>query len=174
MWFALLFAAGCAGEELAPLPQRTVVFYDYTGAWAATAGNECEDRVDLSDGVFLVVGRAPAGTPDGFYAEYFFMLDPNQPADAPVGRIAADGGLALTIETRGTVGGRRADITYRLRLEPIEFSHVLVTSLTRTVRISSEPDAAARSLDLIREREPSADVPALAAAGGEGLCLRRL
>lgn len=172
---AAILPAGCAEKKLAPLPQRTVLFYDYVGAWAATAGNECEESVDLSDGVFIAIGPDPAGGRGRFYAEYFFMLDPADRAEAAVARIAADGRLDLTIEADGTVDGRPAQVTYKLTLQPKDFSHILVTGFGMTVIDASGIDSSGtRSLDLLQNPELAKRIPVLATAGSGGLCLRRM
>lgn len=155
------------------MPQRTVLYYDYVGAWAATAGNECEQRVDLSDGVFIAIAPAPSGERGRFYAEYFFALDPQQKAQAIVGQLSLDGSLTLSVDTRGTVDGREADIGYILKFAPKDFSHVLLTSFERTVRDTTGADEASTT-DLLQDPATRGRIPVLAVAGAEGLCLRRM
>lgn len=173
---AALLLAGCAATEaeLPPLPQRTVLYYDYVGAWAVTAGNACEERVDLSRGVFLAVAPDPSGRRGRFYAEYFFMLDPEDKAEAEIGEIAADGSLVLGVEAEGMVDGRRAVVAYRLRLEPRDASHVLVRRFDMATRDPSGQENDLPWVDLLRDPALASDVPVLAVAGPEGLCLRRL
>lgn len=174
---AVLLLAGCAGPQLSPppqLPQRTVLYYDYVGAWAATEGNECAERVDLSNGVFLAIGPDPAGERGTFRAEYFFMLEPEDQVAPTLGRLTPDGGLALDIKTRGAIDGRQADITYRLTLEPMDVSHVLVKRLEMDVAFLSESGTEARSIDLLGDAAVAERVPDLAIGGRDGICLRRM
>lgn len=173
LFLASLLPVGCAEKELVPLPQRTVLYYDYVGAWAATAGNECEERVDLSDGVFIAIAPDPSGERGRFYAEYFFVLDPQERAQASVGQMAADGSLTLSIDSHGTVDGRQAAISYTLGFEPKNFSHILLTRFDRTVRDATGTDEVS-TIDLLQDPTATQTVPVLAAASAEGLCLRRM
>lgn len=173
MILASVLPAGCAEKEPVPLPQRTVLYYDYVGAWAATAGNACEERVDLSNGVFIAIAPGPSGERGRFFAEYFFMLDPQDRAEASVAQMAVDGSLTLVIDSHGTVDGRTADVSYRLALAPKDYSHILVKRFVMTVRDATGADAVS-TVDLLQDPAATETIPVLAAAGAEGLCLRRM
>lgn len=172
---AAVLPLGCAEKPLAPLPQRTVLYYDYSGAWAATAGNECEEHVDLSEGVFMAIGPDPTGGRGRFYIEYLFLLTREDRAEATVGQIGADGALVLTIDAEGLVDRRAAWTTYDLRLVAKDHAHILVTAFSMTVRDGPNQDGVrSRSVDLLRTPDIAASVPVLSTAGVNGLCLRRL
>ena len=167
---ALLSACAAAGPPPgAALPERIVLFYDFAGNWAPTAGDTCEARLGLSDVALLSVVRASEDTPRRLHVDDFFLLEPGRKAQALVGEIADDGSLTLEIESEGEVDGREAAIVWRLRLEPHDTGHVRMTGLTMTARAGGE--AATRDL-LAADAAPN--FPELAIAGPGGLCLRRM
>lgn len=169
---AVLGAAACAAPQPpgtgAPLPERIVLQYDFAGDWAATAGDACEKRVDISDATFLGIARTADGA---YHIARFFMLEQGQQAEAAVGVPDADGVLTLTLETRGVVDGRTADITYDLVLKPLDPQRIRLAGFTMTMR-----DQAGQTVEVNLLADPTADrkVPVLSIAGKHGLCLERL
>ena len=173
---AALAVSACAGSkppEPAPnagaLPARIVLHYDFAGDWAATAGDYCEERLDLSQGVFLTVAGADGG--GAFHVARFFMLEEASRADALVGVADHAGVLQLTVETDGVVDGRAAEIAYDLRLEPHDPHHVRLTAFMMTVRDRAGETVRA---DLLAEAASDRTIPVLSVAGPGGLCLKRL
>ncbi|UCH73817.1 MAG: hypothetical protein JSU82_16070 [Rhodospirillales bacterium] len=163
---------GCATTPPAPIdrPERIVLHYDFAGDWAATAGDSCDERLDLSEGVFVGITRADDSGPSAFYVSRFFMLETYARAQALVGRPDANGALPLTVETEGTIDGRNAAITYDLTLEPLDPRRVRLTAFAVAVR-----DRAGQAVrrDLLAEAEERT-IPVLSEAGELGLCLKRL
>jgi len=159
------------GTDSGPLPARIVLHYDFAGDWAATAGDACEERLDLSEGVFLSIAAAPDGGPAAFHVARFFMLEAGSRAQALVG-IADDAGvLPLTVETEGVVDGRAAEITYDLTLEPEDPRRIRLSGFVMTARDRTGETVRA---DLLAEAAADPTIPALSAAGRGGLCLKRL
>lgn len=158
-------------ESTSPLPERVLLHYDFSGDWMATAGNQCSERLDLSETVFLSIGTAPGGTPDRYHIADFFMLEPGEPAEAQVSSSYEYGKLGLAVETEGMVDGRHAKIIYAMLLEQ-EGAYVLrLRALTMTAT-----DAAGNvsQVDLLAEAAADRTIPFLGAAGSKGLCLKRL
>ena len=173
---ALLLAACGAPEPPAvprhDLPQRVVLHYDFAGDWAATAGDDCTERLDLSQGVFLTVAGAPdGGSPSAFHVARFFMLEEAGRADALTGKADETGVLPLTVETEGVVDGRAAAITYDLTLEPDGPRRIWLTAFTMTVR-----DRAGQAVqaDILARAAADPTIAVLSEAGQRGLCLKRL
>lgn len=172
--FAVALLAACAAAPTPPpsgaaLPARIVLFYDFAGTWAPTAGDTCQVRLNLSDAALLSVVHTSEDTPRRLHVDDFFLLEPGRKAQSLVGEIADDGSLTLEIESEGEVDGREAAIVWRLRLEPHDTGHIRMTVLTMTARAGGE--AATRDL-LAPDAAPN--FPELAIAGPGGLCLRRM
>ncbi|MCK5275310.1 MAG: hypothetical protein KAR37_11720, partial [Alphaproteobacteria bacterium] len=91
--------------------------YDFSGDWMAAAGDQCAERLDLSEMVFLSIGASQEGESDRYHIADLFMLEPGEPAEALVGTADGDGRLALAVETEGVVDGHRAAIIYALLLQ---------------------------------------------------------
>lgn len=153
------------------LPERIVLQYDYTGDWAATAGDHCQERLDLSRAVFLGIDASPDGGASAFHIARFFMLDEARRAQALVGVADGTGVLPLTVETEAVIDGRDASVTYDLMLEPQDPHHIRMTVFRMTAR-----DLAGRTIqaDLLAETAADPTIPVLSAAGSRGLCLKRL
>lgn len=170
-----LTLAACSGakdkEPARLLPERVILHYDFSGDWLATAGDQCTERLDLSEAVFLSIEAAQEGEPDRYHIADFFMLEPGEPAEALVGTSDGDGALALAVETEGVVDGRRAAIIYAMLLRQEGALHLRLRAFTMTVR-----DAQGRSTetDLLAEAAADPSVPMLGALGSQGLCLKRL
>jgi hypothetical protein len=171
---ALAIAACAAPQEPAldtgALPARVVLHYEFAGDWAATAGDACEERLGLSQGVFLTLASADGGD-SAFHVARFFMLEEASRADALVGVADHAGVLQLTVETDGVIDGRAADIAYDLRLEPHDPHHVRLTGFIMTVRDRAGETVRA---DLLAEAASDRTIPVLSVAGPSGLCLKRL
>lgn len=174
---AALTLAACTkpGETVAPppnapLPQRVYLHYDFSGDWAATAGDHCDERLDLSQGVFLTIGR-PVETEDNFHVARFFMLEEADKAEALVGIPDEEGTLVLLVETQGVIDGQQMEIVYLLALKPKSAHYIRLTEFTMTVR-----DRAGESVqaDLLAHAAADPTIPVLSAAGENGLCLKRL
>ena len=115
---ALAACSSSGDKELAlRLPERVLLHYDFSGDWMATAGDQCTERLNLSEAIFLSIGAAQQGQPDRYHIADFFMLEPGEPADALIGIPDGYGKLALAVETVGVVDNRRATIIYALLLE---------------------------------------------------------
>jgi len=172
---AVILLAACAGakdnEPARPLPERVVLHYDFSGDWLATAGDQCAERLDLSEAVFLSIGASQEDEPDRYHIADFFMLESGEPAEALVGTADGDGALALAVETEGMVDGRRAAIIYALLLRQEGALHLRLRAFTMTV-----VDAQGRSTmtDLLAEAAADPSIPMLGALGSQGLCLKRL
>lgn len=172
---ATTLLTACAEAPTTPPSSRIVLFYDYSGAWAATAGDACDRQIGLSDGVFVSIQRDPAGDRNRFYPDGFFMIEPDVQAEALPGVVEADGALELAIESAARVGGQPAVITYRLRLAARDPYHIRVTSFQRTVRaVGASGESMTETVELLEDEELRETVPVLATAGAQGLCLRRL
>ena len=159
------------GDPARPLPQRVVLHYDFSGDWMATAGDHCTERLDVSETVFLSIGGSPQGEPDRYHIADFFMLEPGEPAEALVGTADGDGRLALAVETKGVVDGRRATIIYALLLEQEGALAIRLRAFTMTARDS---EGRATEADLLAEAAADPSIPMLGVAGTRGLCLKRL
>jgi hypothetical protein len=172
---ALLILAACTAstdrEPEAPLPQRVVLHYDFSGDWLATAGDQCSERLDLAEAVFLSIGAAAQDAPDRYYITDFFMLEPGEPAEAVVGTEDGDGRLTLAVDTEGMVDGRRADITYTLKLEQQGPFFIRLYGFTMKVR---DPQGPATETDLLAKAAADPSIPILGSRGSRGLCLKRL
>jgi hypothetical protein len=172
--FTLALAA-CAGTEdeepTKPLPERVLLHYDYSGDWMATAGDQCAERLDLSEAVFLSIGASQEGESDRYHIADFFMLEQGEPAEALVGTVDGDGWLGLAVETEGMVDGRRAAIIYALLLEQEGALFIRLRAFTMTVR---DGRGRATEIDLLAEAEADPSIPLLGATGRRGLCLKRL
>ena len=173
---AMVFAlAACTGPKDEtpgqPLPERVLLHYDFSGDWMATAGDQCAERLELSETIFLSIGASQGGASNGHHIADFFMLEPGEPAEAVVGIADADGRLALAVETEGMVDGRRATIIYAMLLAQESAMITRLRALTMTVR-----DAQGRTTeaDLLAEAIADPSIPMLGALGRRGLCLKRL
>lgn len=171
---AAFVLAGCAAID--PIarnggrPERIVLHYDFTGEWAATAGDDCAPRLGLSDGIFIAIASEPDGTPGQFHVERLFMLEPGDRARALVASMDGDGVLPLAVETETMTEGRRIPVTYRLHLRAVDPNHVRLTGFQALLPGQGEDS----SVDLLAEAASGAGIPVLAAAGPRGLCLTRL
>lgn len=176
MILVALALAGCTkpGETVAPpttpLPDRVVLHYDFSGDWAATAGDQCAERLDLSQGVFLTIDRAEEAA-DNFHIARFFMLEDAERAEALVGVPDQDGTVTLLVETAGIIDGRDAEIVYLLVLKPAGAHYVRLTAFTMTVRDRAGETVQA---DLLARAAVDPSIPVLSEAGEGGLCLKRL
>jgi len=153
------------------LPERVVLHYDFAGDWAATAGDYCEERLDLSEGVFLSIAAAPDGDPSAFHVARFFMLEEANRAQALVGTADEAGALPLTVETDGVIDGRAAAVTYDLTLEPEDPHRIRLTAFVMTVQDRAGETVRA---DLLATAAADRTIPVLSVAGRRGLCLKRL
>ena len=158
-------------SEAGALPERVVLHYDFAGDWAATAGDYCEERLDLSDGVFLSIAGAADFGPSSFHVARFFMLEEAQRAEALMGAVDETGTLPLTVETEGVIDGRAAAITYDLTLEPEDPHRIRLTAFVMTVRDGTGETVRA---DLLAKAATDPTIPVLSVAGSGGLCLKRL
>lgn len=90
-----LALTACTGPDkkapMQPLPQRIQLHYDYSGDWIATAGDQCAERLNLSEAVFLSIGASPQKAPGRYHIADFFLLEPGEPAQAVVGTVDGDG-----------------------------------------------------------------------------------
>lgn len=172
---AVLALAACSGsrdgEPTQPLPERVVLHYDFAGDWMATAGDQCTERLDLSEAIFLSIGAAQEGEPDRYHIADLFLLEPGEPAEALVGTADGDGGLAMAVETEGMVDGRRAAIIYAMLLRQEGALHLRLRAFTMTVR---DGQGHATETDLLAEAAADPSIPMLGAMGNRGLCLKRL
>lgn len=172
---ALFLLAACTGTEdeaaHRPLPERVVLQYDFSGDWMATAGDQCVERLDLSETVFLSIGASQEGESDRYHIADFFMLESGKPAEALVGTVDGNGWLGLAVETEGMVDGRRAEIIYALLLEQEGALIIRLRAFTMTVR---NPLGGATEIDLLAEAAADPSIPILGATGDSGLCLKRL
>jgi hypothetical protein len=157
--------------EAGALPARIVLHYDFAGDWAATAGDYCEERLDLSEGVFLTIAGAPDGGAEAFHIARFFMLEDANRAQALVGMADETGALPLTVETEGVIDGRAAAITYDLTLKPEGPRRIRLTGFTMTAQDGAGETVRA---DLLAKAAADRTIPVLSAAGSRGLCLKRL
>ncbi len=172
MAFALAACVGPDDEDRTrPLPERVLLHYDFSGDWLATAGDQCAERLDLSETVFLSIAASQESQPDRYHIADFFMLDEGEPAEALVGTADGDGRLALAVETEGVVDGRHAAIIYALLLEQEGALAIRLRAFTMTVR---DVQGRATEADLLAEAAADPSVPMLGAQGGRGLCLKRL
>lgn len=137
----------------------------------AAAGDQCTERLDLSEAVFLSVGASPQGEPDRYHIANFFMLEPGEPAEALVGTADGYGKLALAVETEGMVDNRRAAIIYAMLLEQEGALVIRLRAFTMTIR---DAQGRATETDLLAEAAADPSIPILGAAGSRGLCLKRL
>jgi hypothetical protein len=173
---AVLFAlAACTGptsnDVSEPLPERVLLHYDFSGDWMAAAGDQCSERLDLSETVFLTVVASPDGAPDRYHIADFFMLEPGEPAEAIVGVADGNGNLELSVETEGIVDGKRAAITYKLLLEQESARIMRLRGFDMLVRDSGGRTS---EIDLLAEAANDPSIPVLGAQGNRGLCLKRL
>lgn len=172
---AILTLAACTGPQdkgpALPLPERVVLQYDFSGDWMATAGDQCVERLDLSETVFLSIGASQEGESDRYHIADFFMLESGKPAEALVGTVDGNGWLGLAVETEGMVDGRRAEIIYALLLEQEGALVIRLRAFTMTVR---NPQGGATETDLLAEAAADPSIPILGATGDNGLCLKRL
>lgn len=171
MLLTLSACAGSAGDLARPLPERVLLHYDFSGDWMATAGDQCSERLDLSETVFLSIGTAPNGTPDRYHIADFFMLEPGEPTEAQVSFPYEHGKLGLAVETEGLVDGRRARIIYAMLLEQ---EGALVLRLRAFTMTATDNGGHVSQVDLLAEAAADPSIPFLGAAGSKGLCLRRL
>lgn len=169
-----LLLGGCAALD--PIarnggrPERIVLHYDFAGAWAATAGDECAPRLGMSDDVFVAIASDPNGGAGRFYVERFFMLAPGDRAQALVAAMDIDGTLPLTVETEAPIDRPNAPIIYRLRLQALDTNHIRLTAFHAVVGTPGGDS----SIDLLADAASRTGVPVLSAAGQHGLCLLRL
>jgi hypothetical protein len=158
-----LALAACSGsrdkEPVLQLPERILLHYDFSGDWMATAGDQCNERLDLSESVFLSIAASQQGEPDRYHIANFFMLESGEPAEALVG--IAD----------GYVDDRRARIIYNLLLEQEGALVIRLRAFTMTIR---DAQGRATETDLLAEAVADPSIPILGATGNQGLCLKRL
>ena len=154
-----------------PPPERIQLHYDFSSDWMATAGDQCAERLNLSEAVFLSIGTSSQETAKRYHVADFFLLEPDEPAQAVVGTADGDGRLALAIETEGVADGRRVAIIYAMLLEPEGAFAIRLRAFTMTVRGA---DGRATETDLLAQAAADPTIPILSAAGGEGLCLKRI
>lgn len=171
----VLALAACTGpkdeEPKQPLPERVVLHYDFSGDWMATAGDQCAERLDLSETIFLSLAASQEDEPDRYHIADLFMLEPGEPAEALVGTADGDGRLALAVETEGMVDDRRAAIIYALLLQQEGALHLRLRAFTMTVR---DAHGRATETDLLAAAAADPSIPLLGARGNRGLCLKRL
>lgn len=151
-------------------PARIVLHYDFAGDWAATAGDRCEDRLDLSQEALLSIADVPDRGPSAFHVARFAALEGAEKAEALVGIVQEDGVLPLTVETAGVVDGRLVEMTLDLRLKAETARYIRLTAYTATIR---EPTGETAYLDLLADAARTGG-SILSEAGTEGLCLKRL
>lgn len=167
--------AACTGNEAGgpdrPLPERVLLHYDFSGDWMATAGDQCNERLDLSETVFLSIEAAPDGAPDRYYIANLFMLEEGEPAEAQVSSTYEHGKLGLAVETEGMVDGHRAKIIYAMLLEQ---EGALVLRLRAFTMAATDANGNVSQVDLLAESAADPSIPFLGAAGSKGLCLKRL
>lgn len=172
---ALALLTACAGPEAQearqPLPERVLLHYDFSGDWLAAAGDQCRERLDVSDTVFLSIAPAPDGRRDRYHIADFFLLEPGEPAEAVVGTADADGRLTLAVGTEGTVDGQRANIDYELVLEQENAEIMRLREFTMRVRDST---GRGTETDLLEAAARDPSIPILGVRGSRGLCLKRL
>jgi hypothetical protein len=172
---ACLSAAACAGPQPAgdagALPARIVLHYDFAGDWAATAGDLCEDRPDISRAVFVSIAAAPGRESPAFHVARFYMLDNAAPAEALVGAADGTGNLSLAVETESVVDGRDAEVRYDLTFVPEDPRHIRLTSFRMTMRDRAGDTVRA---ELLARAAADPTIPVLSEAGDSGLCLKRL
>jgi hypothetical protein len=170
-----LALAACSGsrdkEPVLQLPERILLHYDFSGDWMATAGDQCNERLDLSESVFLSIAASQQGEPDRYHIANFFMLESGEPAEALVGIADGYGKLALAVETEGLVDDRRARIIYNLLLEQEGALVIRLRAFTMTIR---DAQGRATETDLLAEAVADPSIPILGATGNQGLCLKRL
>jgi hypothetical protein len=170
-----LVATACTGspdnDAARPLPERVLLHYDFSGDWMATAGDQCSERLDLSENLFLSIGTTPDGVSDRFHIADFFMLEPGEPAEALVSSPYEDGKLGLAVETEGLVDGRRAKIIYAMLLVQ---EGALVLRLRAMTMTATDSRGQVAEVDLLAEAAGDPSIPVLGAAGSKGLCLKRL
>jgi len=170
-----LALAACSGsqdkEPVLQLPERILLHYDFSGDWMATAGDQCNERLDLSEAVFLSIAASQQGEPDNYHIADFFLLESGEPAEALVGIADGYGKLALAVETEGLVDDRRAKIIYNLLLEQEGALVIRLRAFTMTIR---DAQGRATETDLLAEAAADPSIPLLGASGNQGLCLKRL
>lgn len=165
-------ALSSCGKDEAPLPESVLLYYDFSGDWAATAGNECSNRLDLSESAFLSIARETQEGEERFYASNFFMLVAGEWAEALLGEMRPDGTLMLSIETKTMLDGRPSAVTYILLLDPESTRRLRLYEFHMTALDLS--DGRRGTITLLSEGEFDPSVPALSAAGSRGLCLVRM
>jgi len=170
-----LAVAACAAPQPpadpVALPSRIVLHYDFAGDWAATKGDQCEERLDISDAVFLSIAPAPGDDPSAFHVARFFMLEEGAPAQALVATTDGAGDLSLIVETEEVIDGRDAEVTFNLTLEPEDPRHVRLTAFRMTMRDRAGLTVQA---DLLARAAADPTIPVLSEAGSLGLCLKRM
>ena len=163
--------SSCGGGEK-PLPQSVLLYYDFSGDWAATAGNECARRLDLSDAAFISIAAETRQGVERFYIGNFFMLVKGERAEALLGETRPDGTLLLSVETETMLDGRPSAVTYILFLEPETNRNLRLLEFHMTAL--DLVDGRKGTLTLLSGGDADPSVPALAAAGSRGLCLVRM
>lgn len=168
-FLVLLLSACSSSRDDAAIPARILLHYDFSGDWVATAGEECAERLGLSDSVFLAVA-AVEGQTGHYYIADFFMLEPGEPAEAQVGTADIEGRLTLVVETAGVVEGMRANILYSLALEQETAMTIRLRGLSMAAR---DGEGRIKEVNLLIEATADPTIPTLGAAGTSGLCLQR-
>ena len=168
---AALALTSCAGDDK-QLPESVLLYYDFSGDWAATAGNECSRRLDLSDSAFLSIAAERRDGTERFYLSNFFMLVAGERSEALLGEARPDGALYLSVETETVLDGRPAAVTYTMFLDPETNRNLRLVELHMTA-LDLE-DGRKGTVRLLSEGDADPSVPALAAAGSRGLCLVRM
>lgn len=158
-----------ATDTAAP-PARIVLHYDFAGDWAATKGDRCEERLDLSQEVLLTIANVPERGPGAFHIARFTALEGGERAEALVGVVQENGALPLTVETVGIVDGRMVEMTLDLTLQAETPRHIRLTAYTASIR---EQSGRTVSMDLLADAARTGG-SVLSEAGQEGLCLKRL
>ena len=174
-WIAVLFAAfvlsSCGGDETR-LPETVLLYYDFSGDWAVTAGNECARRLDLSDTAFISIAAETQEGVERFYVSNFFMLVAGERSEALLGESRPDGTLILSVETETMLDGRPSAVTYIMFLEPEGNRHLRLLELHMTALDLT--DGRKGTVRLLSGGDSERSIPALAAAGSRGLCLVRM
>lgn len=168
---AALALSSCGGGETR-LPESVLLYYDFSGDWAATAGNECARRLDLSDAAFISIAAETQDGVERFYLGNFFMLVKGERAEALLGESRPDGTLMLSVETETMLDGRASAVTYILLLAPEGNRHVRLYEFHMTALDLA--DGRKGTVTLLSGDYADRSIPALAAAGSRGLCLMRM
>jgi len=158
-----------AGDALAP-PQRIVLHYDFAGDWAATAGDSCEERLDLSQKPLLSIASVRERGPSAFHIAQFAALEGAEAPQAVVGVVQDGGVLPLAVEMASVIDGRPVDMRLDLTLKAETPRYIRLTAYTATIR---ERTGEITTIDLFADAARTGG-SVLSEAGEGGLCLKRL